>query len=305
MTGLLEAISPAGFDERVRELCAKDPSIQVLSWMLGPERIREWAHCIGVVNDPILAKLVPPLPPLELRNITAAPEEPIFLWSGLVDLKMFLSLFEEHGRYPRDRKAKVLDFGCGCGRVTRFLDSHKEVTAFGSDVNPDLVSWCSQSLRNTHTCLNQLSPPLDFPDQTFDLAFSLSVFTHLPEERAEEWLRELARVLVPGGILVVTTHGYPALNTIRDSTIHHQMFQTDKMRTMALIDELGRKKYIHLTYQQELLTAAKAGEDYGNTFIDPSYIYERWNLPELAVIAHIPGGLRGWQDAVVFSRKQA
>jgi hypothetical protein len=55
-------------------------------------------------------------------------------------------------------------------------------------------------------------------------------------------------------------------------------------------------------YQQDSLKAAKAGDDYGNTFIDPSYIYERWNLLELTVRAHIPGGLRGWQDVVVFSR---
>jgi len=304
MVGLLEAISPAVFQERVRELCANDPSVQVLSWMLGPEGTLQWAHSVGVVNDPILSKLVPPLPPLELRRVTAASEVPIFLWSGLVDLKMFFSFFEQYGRHPLDGKAKVLDFGCGCGRLTRFLDGHKAVTAFGADVNPDLVSWCAQFLRNTHTCLNRLSPPLDFPDNTFDLVFSLSVFTHLPEERAEEWIRELARILVPGGILVITTHGYPALNIIRDSLVHHQMFQVDAKRTTALIDELEQKKYIHLTYQQDSLTAAKAGEDYGNTFIDPFYIYERWNLQELAIVAQIPGALRGYQDAVVFSRNQ-
>jgi SAM-dependent methyltransferase len=304
MPGFLQAISSTAFQRRVQELCAKDPSVQVLSWMLGPEGTLQWAHSVAVVTDPVLGKLVPPLPPLDLRRITAAPEEQIFLWTGLIDIKTFFSLFDQYGRYPNGAKLKVLDFGCGCGRLTRYLDSHDGVVAFGSDVNPDLVEWCSQSLRNTHTSLNQLCPPLNYPDKTFDFIFSLSVFTHLAEAPAEQWLRELTRILAPGGALIVTTHGYPALSIIRNSPVHHQMFQLDEERTAGIINELPHKKYIHLRYPPDSLSAAKAGDEYGNTFIDPSYIYEHWNSAGLRVLAHIPGGLRGWQDTVVLSRSQ-
>jgi SAM-dependent methyltransferase len=44
-------------------------------------------------------------------------------------------------------------------------------------------------------------------DATFDLVYSLSVFTHLSEPLQRFWIDELARVLRPGGFLLITTHG--------------------------------------------------------------------------------------------------
>ena len=49
--------------------------------------------------------------------------------------------------------------------------------------------------------------PLAYADDTFDLVYALSVFTHLTEDLCEAWMDELYRIVKPGGAAIVTTHG--------------------------------------------------------------------------------------------------
>jgi len=55
--------------------------------------------------------------------------------------------------------------------------------------------------------VNGIEPPLAFRDDSFDLVYALSVFTHLTADLQLAWRDELRRVLKPGGRLLVTTHG--------------------------------------------------------------------------------------------------
>jgi len=105
-----------------------------------------------------------------------------------------------------DRARRVLDFGCGCGRVLRhFKDLPAEL--HGADFNPRLIRWCRRHLRFARCVHNLLSPPLPYPDGRFDLVYALSVFTHLPETLQRPWVAELHRVLETGGHLILSVHG--------------------------------------------------------------------------------------------------
>jgi SAM-dependent methyltransferase len=54
-----------------------------------------------------------------------------------------------------------------------------------------------------------LNPPLPFAeDNSFDLVYAFSVFTHIPAEHQEAWLLEMKRILKPGGFLVCTVAGW-------------------------------------------------------------------------------------------------
>ena len=48
---------------------------------------------------------------------------------------------------------------------------------------------------------------LDYPNQSFDLVYAFSVFTHLDIKAQKAWRDELRRILRPRGILLLTVHG--------------------------------------------------------------------------------------------------
>jgi SAM-dependent methyltransferase len=78
---------------------------------------------------------------------------------------------------------------------------------YGCDLNHAAIAWAAKHLPHATFTVNRIAPPLPYDDGRFDLVYALSVFTHLPEALTVDWLRELHRVLRPGGVLVLTTMG--------------------------------------------------------------------------------------------------
>jgi SAM-dependent methyltransferase len=155
-----------------------------------------------------------PLPPFDLRILVAAsPDIGWFLDSGARGAQSIRASLERNG-LDLARAAPILDFGCGCGRVTRHFAGVAGV--HGSDLNPRLVAWCRARLPFGTFGTNGLAPPLAYEDGRFGLVYALSVFTHLPEGLQDEWMEELRRVLRPGGHLLLTTHGEHYLGELTD-----------------------------------------------------------------------------------------
>jgi SAM-dependent methyltransferase len=91
--------------------------------------------------------------------------------------------------------------------VLRQLPEVPGQRVFASDYNPVGVDWARTRLPAVSFATNNLQPPLPYPDDSFDLCYAVSVFTHLPAALQEPWLRELHRVLRPHGVLLVTLSG--------------------------------------------------------------------------------------------------
>jgi len=270
--------------------------------MLGEENFLRWIHCLGVVSDRELRSAVPPIPPESLRKYVNDPRLEAFLWTGLIETESIHTLYS---RYRRSSGiCRVLDFGAGCGRLARFFAMSSEFDVSASDVNPDFVDWCEQNLRTVQSHQNGCMPPLRYRANTFDLVYALSVFTHLPEEASAQWLKELSRILVPGGLLIATTHGVQAVETIKSSKdIQESMFGLKAGEIEKLAAELEPSGFLFRQYDQFVINVAKAGADYGNAFIHSNYIHSRWNSERLKVLAHLPGGLRAWQDITVLIKE--
>jgi SAM-dependent methyltransferase len=288
-----------------QQMATERIDLEVLRWILGsPDALRQWVQSIGVSKEPELAAHVPPLPPLELRHITAATEPEVFLWTGFVDLSTLLELFQQHHRLPAGEARRVLDFGCGCGRMTRFFPPKQDRwIGYGSDINPDHVAWCRDHLPSVTTFLNGSAPPIATEDASMDFVYCLSVFSHLPDGQARAWFAELARVIRPGGILLITTHGKGALDTIAGSTRHQEMFVLTADRAREISAQLDGAGYVLEAYQQDVVDLAKAADGYGNCFVNEQHVRDEWAKPYFDFCSYLPIGLRGWQDISIMRRR--
>lgn len=98
---------------------------------------------------------------------------------------------------------RVLDFGCGAGRVLRHLLPF-DAELHGCDIDAACVAWLEATLSPPLLVLRSgADPPLAYPDGHFDLIYAIAVFPHLDGSWAP-WLLELRRLLAPGGRLLVS-----------------------------------------------------------------------------------------------------
>jgi SAM-dependent methyltransferase len=101
----------------------------------------------------------------------------------------------------------VLDFGCGHGRVLRFLEAefpHADLVA--CDINPDAVEFSARIFGATPVHSSPDPEQIEIGGR-FDLIWSGSVFSHVDAPYARGLVGLFERALVPGGLLVFTTAG--------------------------------------------------------------------------------------------------
>src|SRR5215207_5994036 len=70
------------------------------------------------------------------------------------------------------RFERILDFGCGCGRVARHWANLQGPEICGCDQNPELVEWCSRNLPFMSVEVNDVEPPTPYEDASFDLVYA-------------------------------------------------------------------------------------------------------------------------------------
>jgi len=146
-----------------------------------------------------------PLPPSGLARRVGGTEGEQFLAQGRRIKQTILASLPADWSFAGTR---VLDFGCGVGRVLRhFAAEASQAELHGCDVDLQSVAWLREAFPpafRVTTC--ERLPPLEYADDSFDLVYLISIFTHLVDGEWEPWLRELQRVLKPGGTALVTFH---------------------------------------------------------------------------------------------------
>jgi len=148
------------------------------------------------------------IPPKHLQIRVAGIYNARFFISGKNMINDVERILESNGE-TLFKYGKILDFGCGCGRLMiplGFMVSPEKI--FGTDIDKNAIRWLEShypSFQNLD--VNRAKPPTKYSDGMFDFVYGVSVFTHLPEKMQNAWLEELSRILKPGGFGVFTTHG--------------------------------------------------------------------------------------------------
>jgi SAM-dependent methyltransferase len=139
----------------------------------------------------------------------------------------------------------ILDVGCGTGANLEMLDQFGE--AEGVDVSTDALEFCrARGLEKVH--LGE-AEKLPFEDCSFDLVTGLDVVEHLDDDIAG--LREMHRVLKPGGRIMVFVPAFMWLWGVQDDISHHRRRYTLPEIKSALVKagfEIERGTYANITF---------------------------------------------------------
>jgi SAM-dependent methyltransferase len=181
----------------------------------------------------------------------------------------------------------ILDFGCGCGRVTRHLAARGRGRTVGVDIDGEAIEWCRASLPGDfHAIAPQ--PPLPLADGSVDLVVAIDVFIHFREADGLRWIEELARVSRPGGILLISIASSRALARARLGADHYAA--------------VGRSDFIDLSRNDDLDAVLADREYYRNVFHSHRYVRREWTRAGLTVLDIVPGLIGNHNDVVVLQR---
>jgi SAM-dependent methyltransferase len=252
------------------------------------------------------------VPPRRLRARVGAPAVAEYVAGGrrtLAELEAALAprVLSDFG--------SVLDFGCGPGRVLAHLPPSADVPprpgedptapsgpssrrSVGVDVDAAAVAWARSHLAASGFESSRSRPPLPFADASFELVYSISVFSHLDESAQDAWLAELARILVPAGTALLSTHGPAAFAAFRTGAVSTAWCDPAVLRRPS---PLAAGEILAVPYRQNRWSRGDlpgVGSGYGLTFHGPEYIAEHWGR-FLDIEAVLPRAVSDWQDLVV------
>ena len=149
---------------------------------------------------------------------------------------------EYFSKYKELKNLKILDWGCGPGRIIRHLPKiiGNNCEFYGTDYNENSIKWCAENLPGIKFNKNDLKAKLPYPDNFFDVIYGISIFTHLSEQMHYDWCKELHRILNKNGILFLTTQGN--IFNVKFTDIEKSRFETGKLIVRGQVKE-GHRTY--------------------------------------------------------------
>jgi SAM-dependent methyltransferase len=147
----------------------------------------------------------PPKVPKDLMRYTCGHEDRReYERSGFEVASMLTLASLKHFGCTVDELGRVLDFGCGAGRLIPYL---KPLRMTGCDVNQLLIDFCRAAFDGPNFEAIDPMPPLPFATASFDAVVSFSVFSHLNEPTERAWLEELHRVGSDNCVYMLSVQG--------------------------------------------------------------------------------------------------
>ena len=209
--------------------------------------------------------------------------------------KILAEFVEKICRQVTDRRPRILDVGCGTGANLLMLSNYGD--AEGVDLSEDALAFCRE--RGLDKVRLGAGEELPYEDGTFDLVTAFDVVEHMDDDLAG--LREMRRVLRPGGRVLLFVPAFMFLWGLQDDVSNHRRrYRLPELR--RVLEQAGfeieRTTYANITFflpillmrQLMRLTGVKADSEnninvtalngvLGGVFGAESWLLRFMNLP--------------------------
>lgn len=223
-----------------------------------------------------------PQPPAQLQERIGGSKDFVRTAAQLVSL-----ILTSASKYkPIAEMNRILDWGCGCGRViAQLLKLIPPRQLFGCDIDAEAIAWNLDNLHGPGFTRISPYPPTPYPDGYFDLIYGISVMTHLDEKTQMLWLTELRRIANRGGILVLS--------------VISEALRSEKMPAV-MASEFARKGFVSIVPNySDLLSQHSHQNYYQEAYHSFDYIASCWgqhfDVLEFVITKH--------QDLVILRSK--
>lgn len=173
------------------------------------------------------------------------------------------------------RPRRMLDFASGYGRLTRLLvHEHLADEVTVSDILEGGMVFQAEQF-GVRTILSKTDPQQFVAPERYDLIFVASLFTHLPPATFTSWLRRLAELLAPEGLLIFS--------------VHDESLSPDKAVDGIAFESHSESRVLDV-------------EEYGSTWVTEEYVRGQVSqIGEGWACVRMPRALSDWQDVYVIS----
>jgi SAM-dependent methyltransferase len=235
--------------------------------------------------DPALETRTPPLPSLVLRErVHGTPARDVdFLQIGW---RIYWDLRRDLDRYGSvEDFGRILDWGCGCGRVSRhFMNAVPGSCFFGCDIDSEAIDWMERAYPSSRFDAIRPLPPTPYQNEFFDLVYGISIFTHLDEATQFRWLDELRRIITKDGVVAVSIHDESMCPTELLPLVKAKGFFDEQSGQSADFAPFSDKDYYRTTYHSK------------------AYVMDRWSNG-FEILEYVEGGIASHQSLVLMRRR--
>lgn len=216
-----------------------------------------------------------------------APEQ--YLKFGATFIYKLEYLLKQMGYEGFSSFERILDWGCGCGRMLRFFEQADRHRLTGIDIDGQNIAWNRENMGDIQFEQISTDPPTPFENDRFNLIYANSVMTHLTVDDQFAWLEELARIAAPGAIIALTIHGWHSW----------AILGWQEMNTLMHFKEKG----IRVADELNPDIADVPGNRYTDTAHTHDYIYREWG--KYFDVHGIVEGFSGTQAMVILQARKA
>lgn len=240
----------------------------------------EWfsAVCESYLNPPIIVdgKLLPKFPADQIQINTTGQAGVPTLKEAFIFYQDCINSFAMSG-HPIKPSDKLLDFGIGWGRISRFFLREMPIqNIYGLDVMQEFIDICTDTFGTQNFSVTTPFPPTKIPNEKFNFIVGYSVFSHLSEEACAKWMEEFHRILAPGGMVALTTRGRPFFDYCESLKDKGHRGYLNALGSMFEDIDAMRAKYdkgevVHSNKDGVNGGGAMTADFYGETFIPEAY----------------------------------